>query len=436
MLLRKLRCYHFKNYRSITLNFSPQLNYIVGANGAGKTNILDAIQYLSLTKSAFNASDTQNILHGETQMSIQGQFEKHQQFYDVQCIVEQTKGKSFSVNGKVYQKLREHIGKIPLVFTTPYDMELVRGTSEVRRGFFDAILCQIDPNYLHDLLQYQQILKQRNGLLKMGASGQPIDRPLLSIYDDTLLPLCKRLWHARMAFISLFDPFLQQHYQYFVGTHELINMAYHSEVTNPDFEEQYKRHLKEDLITQRTGRGIHKDDFIFTLNGHPIKKFGSQGQQKSFVIALRLAQFSCMQQATQCNPLLLLDDIFDKLDEHRIEKLVNLISQQYFGQVWITDAGNKRSADILKSITADKALFTIENGEDYLSSNSASIHVPIYKFIIQIPRRLPFALGKIGLGMSNVPLKRAQGPWSLQAFIQTRVRCVYVSHFPNGHPLG
>ncbi|ACE05905.1 hypothetical protein Aasi_0498 [Candidatus Amoebophilus asiaticus 5a2] len=362
MLLRKLRCYHFKNYDSIELSFATQLNCIVGANGAGKTNLLDAIHYLSLTKSAFNSIDSQNILHGGTQMSIQGHFFKNDKSYDVKCIVDRDQGKSLQVNGKAYKTMREHIGQFPIVLTTPYDTELIRSTSEVRRKFFDAILCQIDPNYLHTLIQYQQILKHRNSFLKMSAGKFNVDRALINSYDTQLLPLCKQLYAARKAFVDIFYPILQQQYEYFVDAPEIIEMGYESDADDPGFEQRFLDNIKEDLLAQRTILGIHRDDYVFMLNNYPIKKFGSQGQQKSFIIALRLAQFACIHQALGCKPLLLLDDIFDKLDEQRIERLVYLMAQQYFGQVWITDAGGKRSASILKEIQADKALFKIEGG--------------------------------------------------------------------------
>jgi len=362
MLLQKLRCFHFKNYASIELNFASQLNCIVGVNGAGKTNLLDAIHYLCLTKSAFNAMDTQNILHGETQMCIQGDFLKMGKLYEVKCMVSREEGKSLQINGKVYEKLRDHLGQFPVVFTTPYDAELIQGNSEIRRRFFDAILCQIDPNYLRMLVQYQHLIKHRNTLLKCYAQKGPIDRTLIATYDSQLLPLNRGLYTLRKDFIEAFYPLLQQHYQYFVDAPETVDLKYESDAAKPDFEQLYVDNLHQDLMLQRTVLGIHRDEFTCMLNGYPIKKFGSQGQQKSFIIALRLAQFTSIQQTLGFTPLLLLDDIFDKLDEQRIERLVYLITQQHFGQVWITDAGGVRSAHIIKNIQADQALFRVDAG--------------------------------------------------------------------------
>lgn len=363
MLLQKLRCFRFKNYKDIELTFATQLNYIVGANGAGKTNLLDAIHYLSLTKSAFNPTDAQNILHGEDALAIQGHFCKADKHYDVRCIAHQSQGKTLATNGKVYQKLRSHIGHFPVVLTTPYDADLIQGRSEVRRRFFDSILCQLDSTYLNTLVQYQQVLKQRNGLLKMYPAKGLLDQDLLRAYDHQLLPLGQSIYEARKAFAATFVPSLQTHYQYFVAAPEVAGLAYTSAVAHPDFKQQYSDNLPQDLAAQCTTLGVHHDDFVFTLlNDHSLKKLGSQGQQKSFILALRLAQFACIEQALHCKPLLLLDDVFDKLDEQRLMRLTSLVAQQHFGQVWITDAQGTRSIAITKQLRVDKALFKIDQG--------------------------------------------------------------------------
>jgi DNA replication and repair protein RecF len=362
MLLQKLRCYQFKNYASIELSFASQLNCLIGANGSGKTNLLDAIHYLCLTKSTFTPIDAQNIMHGQDEFAIQAHFVRADKDYEAQCLVRRDQGKVFKVNGKPYDKLKEHLGRFPIVLTTPYDAELIQGKSEVRRKFFDSILCQIDNSYLNNLMQYQRILKQRNSYLKLYATTSRLDRTLLATYDQQLLPLARRIYEARKAFIDLFHPALQQQYDYFVDAPEDIELTYVSEVASLDFEQRYLDYLPQDLGAQRTTLGVHRDDFDFTLNGYSLKKIGSQGQQKSFIIALRLAQFACIYQACQCKPLLLLDDIFDKLDEERIQRLIQLITQHHFGQVWLTDARGLRSMTLMKEIRADKALFKIEKG--------------------------------------------------------------------------
>lgn len=370
MLLQRLRCYRFKNYASIELAFATQLNCIIGANGAGKTNLLDAIHYLSWTKSAFNLMDTQNILHGEDALAIQGHFHKAGKRYDVQCVVQREQGKTLTTNGKAYEKLRDHIGHFPIVLTTPYDTDLIRGKSEVRRRFFDSILCQLDSTYLHTLVQYQQVLKQRNSLLRM-YPPKGFDQDLLRSYDHQLLPLAKSIYEARKTFVATFYPSLQAHYQYLVAAPEAVGLAYTSEVAHPDFEQQYWDNLPQDLVAQRTTLGAHRDDFVFTLDDYSLKKLGSQGQQKSFILALRLAQFACMQQALHCKPLLLLDDVFDKLDEQRLMRLIALIAQQHFGQVWITDAQGTRSTAMMRQLQADKALFRIDQGRLVASTSLA-----------------------------------------------------------------
>lgn len=362
MHLTKLRCAHFKNYKAIELAFAAQLNFIVGANGAGKTSLLDAIHYLSLTKSAFNSIDAQNIQHGETAFAVAGQFIKADHPYDLQCVFHQQNGKTLKRNHKPYEKLRDHIGLFPIVLTTPYDIDLIRGGSEVRRKFFDSLLCQLDREYLDQLAKYQHLLKQRNSLLRLHKEGRGLDRDLLTAYNEQLLPLNKYLFAARQAFIQQFYPLFQKHYHYFVAAEETVQLTYVSEVGSADFEERFLSSLPQDILLQRTTMGAHRDDFNFTLNGHSLKKLGSQGQQKSFIIALRLAQFACIEQALQVKPLLLLDDIFDKLDEQRIDRLVALMAQQNFGQVFITDAKGQSSVAIMERIKADQALIRIHQG--------------------------------------------------------------------------
>lgn len=360
MLLKKLRCVHFNNHSAVELDFAGQLNFIVGPNGAGKTSLLDAIYYLSLTKSAFNAVDTQHVQHGQNAFLIEGHFEKEYKPYQLKCLFKQPGGKVLSSNGKPYERLSDHIGLFPVVLTTPYDMDLIRGGSEIRRKFFDGILCQLDRGYMGLLLQYQHILKQRNSLLRQQKDIGYLDRDLLASYDSRLLPLNKQLFEARNMFIATFIPIFQKYYQHFVATPEEVQLTYVSELRAANFEQQFYDGLAQDLILQRTTRGIHRDDMQFTLGEHSLKKLGSQGQQKSFIIALRLAQYDCLHQGLQLKPLLLLDDIFDKLDEQRINRLVQLIAQKQFGQVFLTDAKGQSSATIMQRVQAEKTLITLD----------------------------------------------------------------------------
>ncbi|MEL6606626.1 MAG: DNA replication and repair protein RecF [Bacteroidota bacterium] len=360
MLLRKLRCVHFKNHSAVELAFAEQLNFIVGPNGAGKTSLLDAVYYLSCTKSAFNSIDTQNIQHGQASFAVEGQFVKEEKPYALKCVLKQPGGKVLTSNGKPYERLSDHIGLFPVVLTTPYDMDLIRGGSEVRRKFFDGMLCQLDRAYLNALLQYQHLLKQRNSLLRRQKDTGHVDKDLLASYDSRLLPLNKQLFEARAAFIDTFIPRFQKHYQHFVAAEERVKLTYVSELAAPDFEQRFYDSLAQDLVLQRTTKGVHRDDIQFALQGHPLKKVGSQGQQKSFVIALRLAQYECLHEGLKLQPLLLLDDIFDKLDEQRIDRLVQLIAQQQFGQVFITDAKGQSSTAIMQQIQAAKTLITLD----------------------------------------------------------------------------
>ena len=362
MLLRKLRCVHFKNHATVEWAFATQLNFVVGPNGAGKTSLLDAIHYLSLTKSAFASVDAQNIQHGQAAFAVEGNFVKQAKPYTIQCRFQQPGGKQLKNNDKLYDKLRDHIGLFPVVLTTPYDLDLIRGGSEVRRRFFDGILCQLDGNYLDMLLQYQALLKQRNSLLKLCKEVGQLDRDLLASYDHQLLPLGKRLFAARSAFIAVFTPHFQRYYHYFVAVQEDVQLVYESALQAPDFEQRFRDSLPQDLALQRTTQGVHRDDVQLLLNGHPLKRIGSQGQQKSFIIALRLAQFACMHEALALKPLLLLDDIFDKLDEQRVLKLVQLMAEQHFGQVFITDAKGTSSAAIMQQVDADQALIEVGGG--------------------------------------------------------------------------
>ena len=360
MLLRNLRCVHFRNHSAVELAFANQLNFVVGPNGAGKTSLLDAIYYLAFTKSAFNSIDTQNIQHGQTAFAIEGQFVKEAKTYALKCLFQQHGAKLFTNNDKPYDKLRDHIGLFPVVLTTPYDMDLIRGGSETRRRFFDSILCQLDRAYLDTLFQYQHLLKQRNSLLRLYKQTGQCDQDLLAAYDNRLLPLGKCLFAARAAFIQAFAPSFQMHYQYFVAAEEAVQLDYVSEVAAPDFEQKFCDSLAQDLALQRTTQGVHRDEIRFSLNGHSLKKIGSQGQHKSFVIALRLAQYECLEKVLKLKPLLLLDDLFDKLDEQRIDQLVRLIAQQQFGQVFITAAKGDSSAALMQQIKAEQTLIRLD----------------------------------------------------------------------------
>ncbi|GGF28671.1 DNA replication/repair protein RecF [Echinicola rosea] len=363
MHLKSLQLIQFKNYEKALVGFSAEINCFLGINGSGKTNMLDAIHYLSLTKSAFNPVDLQNVRHGQGFFSMKGNFDKAGKSVEIQCILEAKKKKQLINNGKAYDKLSEHIGLLPVVLIAPDDTSLIKEGSEERRKFFDSLLSQLDKNYLGKLVRYQHFLKQRNALIKQFVEQDKLDKSLLEPYDLELIQLSKWLYREREAFIDRFKPYLLQHYAEISGSREVVEIRYESQCQKPDFEAYYHSCLQRDLILKRTNAGIHKDDFVFEINGYPLKKFGSQGQQKSFLIALKLAQFQVFKEDTGTKPLLLLDDIFDKLDDFRIGKMMELVAHHEFGQLFITDARPERTKKIMQDIDADIAYFHIEDGD-------------------------------------------------------------------------
>ncbi|WP_215226485.1 DNA replication/repair protein RecF [Echinicola shivajiensis] len=362
MHLKSLQLIQFKNYPKAKVTFSEEINCFLGINGSGKTNLLDAIHYMCLTKSAFNSVDMQNIQHEQSFFSMKGSFEKAGKYIEIQCILEAKKKKQILNNAKAYDKMSEHIGLLPVVLIAPDDTALIKEGSEERRKFFDSLLSQLDKNYLSNLVRYQHFLKQRNALIKQLAEHNSRDKSILEPYDLELINLSKWIHEERKVFIERFEPYLLHHYAEISGQREAVEIRYESQCAADDFEKQFYNSIQKDLILKRTNVGIHKDDFVFQIDGYPLKKFGSQGQQKSFVIALKLAQFQVFKEETGTKPILLLDDIFDKLDDYRISKMMELVANHEFGQLFITDARPERTINILKNIDADIAYFDIEKG--------------------------------------------------------------------------
>lgn len=333
------------------MDFSEGINCILGKNGMGKTNLLDSLHYLSMTRSAFNSVDQQNITYGESFFAINSVFEGEDELR-VNCYYEQGKKKVIKVDGKELDKLSDHIGKIPSVLISPDDTEIIREGSEIRRKLFDSVISQHDRQYLQNLMDMQRTLKQRNTFLKQNEGRLSINRRLLEVYDDKLLPLFIEIATTRQEFIKQFSPYFSKNYSQVFEGDEQPGITYRSDVLDEDFESQYKEALQKDLILQRTSRGAHKDDYVFKLNKRAIKKFGSQGQQKSFIIALKLSEYDYLKSIKGYNPMLLLDDIFDKLDDERISRLVNLLTDSdRFTQIFITDARAERSREFFKDNT-------------------------------------------------------------------------------------
>ena len=364
MHLESLELLNFKNYEDIKLQFSPEINCLVGSNGSGKTNMLDAIHYLSLTKSAFNTVDVQNIRHESDFMVIRGMFRKEDKQETIQCSLQQGQRKVLRHNKKDYDKMSEHIGRYPVVLIAPNDTDVIREGSETRRKFFDSILSQIDPQYLQWLLQYNHGLKQRNSLLKQFAESNTFDRDLLEPYDRHLLEFGRQILKARKDFLQDYLPYFLSHYQNLSEGKEGVSIRYESNLDVENPEAELKNNLRRDLALQRSNVGIHKDDFVFEIDGHPLKKYGSQGQQKSFLISLKLAHFDSIRQHKEFKPILLLDDIFDKLDDHRIAKLMELVSGHTFGQLFVTDARPERTERIFQQLQdTEVRIYRIEAGE-------------------------------------------------------------------------
>ncbi|HTH54952.1 MAG TPA: DNA replication and repair protein RecF [Cyclobacteriaceae bacterium] len=365
MFLQELRLFNFKNYAEASLKFDQPLTCFLGNNGSGKTNLLDAMHYLSFTKSAVNPADAQNVKLGENQFMIKGVFSSaNGKSHEVICAFQQGQKKTIRDDGLDCTKFSEHVGKYPVVLIAPQDIELIWDGSEVRRKFFDSLLSQIDHRYLEALITYSSFLKQRNSALKMFADRGKTDRDLLAGYDQKIIPAAEAIFAKRKAFLLEFIPTFQKHYQNLSDSKtEIMDIQYRSDLDGVDFRETLGKNLERDLMLQRTTAGIHRDDFLFLLNGNEVKRYGSQGQQKSFLISLKLAEFQVIAERKKFKPLLLLDDIFDKLDDKRINKILKLVTEGMFGQLFITDARPDRCREILKDMKLEANIVTIENGK-------------------------------------------------------------------------
>jgi len=362
MRLEKLQLLNFKNYEEVNLNFPHRINVLVGKNGSGKTNLLDAIFYLSFTRSAFSTLDQQAILVGRSFFVAKGEFSKGENRTEISCSVQNGSKKVFREGLYEYQKLSEHIGKYPAILIAPDDVDLIKEGGEARRKFFDSIISQLDAKYLENLLAYNHILKQRNGYLKMSSERGEVDWIAVESYDNALAKYGVQIFERRKDFINEFFPFFIKYYRFIVDENENAYIEYISELSAKDFYAGLTGARQRDLALQRTTFGIHRDDFQFVLKGGELKRFGSQGQQKSFVIALKLAQFEIVEKYKGTKPILLLDDIFDKLDDFRIAKLLELIKSD-LGQLFITDARPDRTKGLLDHIHVEAFVFTIENGK-------------------------------------------------------------------------
>ncbi|MBN2639711.1 MAG: DNA replication/repair protein RecF [Bacteroidales bacterium] len=363
MYLSHLLLSNFKNYQEADLQFSEKINCLVGGNGEGKTNVLDAIYYLSFCKSYFNSVDSQNILHEADFFAVHGTYQQPELNEDkVSCIQKRNHKKQFRINKKDYDRLADHIGKIPLVMISPYDRDLINEGSETRRKYIDGVISQFDPVYLNDLLEYNKALQQRNVLLKSFAERGYFDVLSLTVWDDQLMRHGQTLHEKRREFLDQFNPLFNQFYGFLSQDKEQVSIEYDSQLEQTELSDLLEQSRQRDRSARYTTVGIHKDDLNFLINGYPVKKFGSQGQQKTFVVAIKLAQFEYTRLKKGFKPILLFDDIFDKLDDNRVAQIVELVSQENFGQVFITDTQLQRIRSIFDAIEIDHKIFNVNKG--------------------------------------------------------------------------
>lgn len=359
MYLKKISLFNYKNFSEASFDFDSRINCFVGRNGIGKTNVLDAIYHLSYGKSYFNPLAVQNIRHGEEFFVIDAEFEKNERTEQIVCSLKKGQKKILKRNGKAYDKFSDHIGFIPLVIISPADRDLIVEGSETRRKFIDSVISQLDNSYLLHLIQYQKILSQRNALLKYFALNHVFENDTLSIYDEQLDGLGQSIFEKRKAFLKNFIPIFNKHHQAITDGAETVQIVYESQLHDKDLLALFKETLPKDRALQYTSAGIHKDDLSFEIDAYPIKKFGSQGQQKSFLIALKLAQFEFVKKQSGVKPILLFDDIFDKLDEIRVAKIVEMVNNDIFGQLFISDTHPERTEAVIQSTHQSYKIFQL-----------------------------------------------------------------------------
>lgn len=359
MQLQSLSLLNYKNFESQTFDFDSRINCFVGYNGVGKTNVLDAIYHLSYGKSYFNPVTTQNIKHGEEFFVIEGHYEKKERPEKIVVSAKKGQKKIIKRNGKAYEKFSEHIGFLPLVIISPSDRDLITEGSDTRRKFMDGVISQGDPEYLRALIAYKKVLEQRNSLLKYFVANQTFNQDTLDIYNMQLDGYGTIIFNKRIAFLEEFSPIFLKRYEVISDSKEQVQLIYKSQLHDEKLSTLLKENLQKDRMTQYTNYGIHKDDLLFQLDQYPIKKFGSQGQQKSFLIALKLAQFDFLKAQSNEHPILLLDDIFDKLDETRVAQIISLVDNEDFGQLFISDTHAHRTEDVVKKVSQSYKMFAL-----------------------------------------------------------------------------
>lgn len=358
-VLKKIVIRNFRNIELQEVVFSPNLNCISGGNGEGKTNLLDAIHYLSMTKSAFGTSDRFNFRHGQSEFALSGTYlmdNGTESKFSIRAGADSEK--SIRRDDKAYSKSSEHIGVLPVVLVSPSDISLVSDSGEERRRFVNSVISQMDRAYLSDLQNYNRLLAQRNLMLRNGTS----DAILYDTVDSMISAIASRIFAARTAFALELEPLVRRYYSLISGDSEIVSMEYRSDLQKSDMANLLKDSRERDLALKYTSVGIQRDDLVFSMDSYPIRKCGSQGQQKSFVVALKFAQYEIMKSSCGNPPILLLDDLFDKLDMNRVQNLLEMVSGSDFGQIFLTDSNKVRLSSIVDSLTGDRAYIETAGG--------------------------------------------------------------------------
>ena len=360
MILKRISILNYKNLEQVELSFSPKLNCFFGQNGMGKTNLLDAVYFLSFCKSAGNPIDSQNICHDADFFVIQGFYEAADGTpEEIYCGMKRRQKKQFKRNKKEYTRLSDHIGFLPLVMVSPADSELIAGGSDERRRFMDVVISQYDKEYLDALIRYNKALVQRNTLLK---SEQPVEEELFLVWEEMMAQAGEVVFRKREAFIREFIPIFQSFYSFISQDREKVGLSYDSHARDASLLEVLKESRARDQIMGYSLRGVHKDELNMLLGDFPIKREGSQGQNKTYLVALKLAQFDFLKRTGTTVPLLLLDDIFDKLDASRVEQIIKLVAGDSFGQIFITDTNREHLDRILHKVGSDYKMFRVQQG--------------------------------------------------------------------------
>lgn len=359
MILKSITLTNYKSFSAKTVDFDPKINCFIGPNGTGKSNVLDAIYHLSFGKSYFNPISSQNIKHGEDFFAIKGSYRNESKEEVVIINFKKNDKKVIKRNNKKYEKFSDHIGFIPLVIISPSDRNLIAEGSDIRRKFIDSVISQSDKKYLENLINYNKILTQRNSLLKLIFKNKNFDKQTIQVYDSQLESIGEKIHMKRKMFLNHFIPVFKDKYKSISNNNEDVDIRYKTDLEFDKLSVLLQENIEKDMFLQYTSKGIHKDDLVFNINDYSVKKFGSQGQQKSLLIALKLAQFDFLKSQNKNNPILLLDDIFDKLDKNRVKQIINLVSANDFGQIFISDTDEERTIESIKEINNSNKIFKL-----------------------------------------------------------------------------